>query len=79
MKRIQGALRNRGLLYFYMSTSKVFLNYTDWHDVDEEMRTVPYYGDHWEYGNSAGIFDRYMNSAPAVSGHFVASSYIQKI
>ena len=55
MKRIQGALRNRGLLYFYMSTSKVFLNYTDWHDVDEDLRTTTYQGGAWNNESRAGI------------------------
>ena len=76
--RVQGVLRNRDLLYFYMSISKVFLNYTDWHDVDEEMRTICICGGRWGYenyaGNTAGLTHRNMDTPSTEIWNSVASS-----
>jgi hypothetical protein len=73
MKRIQGALRNRGLLYFYMSTSEDIIYYTDWHDVDEDMRTIASYGGHYNAEGTVGIMDRNPSSNFTEVYEFVAS------
>ena len=74
MKRIQGALRNRGLLYFYMSTSKVFFNYTDWCDVDEDIDALLVDNGYWGDHNSAGITRRCMDIDSSYYNDAVASS-----
>ena len=60
-----------------MSTFKVFLNYTDWHDVDEEMRTIVRLGGWWTSGEPAGVFDGDMYNTPTASENIVASSNIK--
>ena len=35
-------------------------SYTDWHDVDEETRTIAMYSGNWGEGSSAGIAQRYV-------------------
>ena len=62
-----------------MSTSKIFLNYTDYHDVDENLRTISNYGGDWPAGNSAGVALRTPYDNPTDSGSGVASSDIQNI
>ena len=57
-----------------MSTSKVFLNYTDWHDVDEEMRTISIQGGFWTEGEWVGITYRNVIDSSTTSGFYVASS-----
>ena len=74
MKRIQGALRNRGLLYFYMPTSKIFLNYTDGFNVDEDMAAISYQGGYWDYRDQEGIARRCMDYTSADADSYVASS-----
>ena len=79
MKRIQGALRNRDLLYFYMPTSKIFLNYTDWQDVDEDMMTIAGCGGNWntwDKSEASGVMCRVMGDTPTTTSLTVASSYI---
>ena len=44
-----------------MSTSKIFLNYTDQHNVDEDVKSIPLHGGHWVHENKAGITHRDMN------------------
>ena len=62
-----------------MSTSKVFLNYTDNHDVDENERTISSYGGLWMYdGDRAGITARNLYSSSLILDSTVASSNIQK-
>lgn len=74
--RVQGVLRNRGLLYFYMSTSKIFLNYTGWHDVDEDVRTIADHGGSWNAGTATGIVNRLMLNAPVYAGGTGVASYV---
>ena len=76
--RVQGVLRNRDLLYFYMSTSKVFSNYTDFHDVDEDLRTIMYQGGRWFNGSYAGIMHRGIDNSPTTSD-IVALSNISRL
>ena len=73
MKRIQGALRNRGLLYFYMPTSKDIIYYTDFHNVDEDLKTVIIQGGDWVNGTALGITQRDLYSPPTSCGYSVAS------
>lgn len=75
MKRVQGALRNRGLLYFYMSTSKVFFNYADAHDVDEDIKSISVHGGHYRE-NKTGIARRTMNDTPTVAPSTIVASYV---
>ena len=77
MKRIQGALRNRGLLYFYMSTSKDIIYYTDNHRVDEDNLTISVHGGNWLY--EAGIACRFVVDASTNYYVHVASSNMQNM
>ena len=56
-----------------MPTSKDIIYYTDYHDVDEETRTITAYGGYWLAGNQAGITYRHPYDDPTVSGDYVAS------
>ena len=47
--------------------------YTDWHNVDEDLTTIPYQGGQWNYGNSGGIVYRDLLDVPTNSGDDVAS------
>ena len=51
--------------------------YTDYHDVDEEMRTIPLYGAHWGDTTAVGIARRELFNAPNYSNDAVASSSTQ--
>ena len=63
-----------------MSTSRIFLNYTDWHDVDEEMRTIPMYGDKWATASGvAGLMYRSLYCSPDAFDNDVASSNIRNV
>ena len=55
----------------------MIIYYTDWHDVDEELRTFTRLGGHWNDASSAGIAYRFLYDAPTESGDGVAS--VQKI
>ena len=57
-----------------MSTSKVFLNYTDFHDVDEDMATIVRHGGWYVDGNLSGITCRFMRETPTNTSESVASS-----
>ena len=37
--------------------------YTDWHDVDEELRTITILGGFWSHGDFAGFYDRSMDNS----------------
>ena len=52
---------------------KYSLNYTDAHNVDEDMLTISMYGDPWYYGTLAGITHRDVDNAPANVYDIVAS------
>lgn len=56
-----------------MPTSKVFLNYTDWHEVDEDMMTICTYNGWYDAGDWAGIILRYMVDTPTLTSSDVAS------
>ena len=43
---------------FHVSTSEIFLNYTDIHDVDEDSGTITSQGGRWGYGTAAGVTTR---------------------
>ena len=62
-----------------MSTSKIFLNYTDAHDVDENEKTIVHCGNTWNRETQAGIAHRDFFHFPTYSFDFVASSNIQNI
>ena len=56
-----------------MSTSKIFLNYTDWHDVDEEMRTISISSGYWDDRGGAGAARREMHPTSISTFDTVAS------
>ena len=60
-----------------MSTSKIFLNYTDWHDVDENRNTIPVYDGTWmgdrAMSDGTGIYRRDMYDPVDTVAHTVAS------
>ena len=60
-----------------MSTSKDIINYTDFHDVDEDIRTIMLHGAAWSYHSTAGIVFRYLNDTPAGDNASVASSTVE--
>jgi len=62
-----------------VSTSKIFLNYTDYHDVDEEMRTIVRLGGYWRHDISAGVALRDVAGGPSELSNVVASSNIQNV
>lgn len=43
-------------------------DYTDEHDVDENMTVIFIHGGRWENGSNAGITRRAMDDAPTTSG-----------
>jgi hypothetical protein len=47
--------------------------YTDYHDVDEDLRTVTGYGGRWESGSTTGIADRNMID-PSTNAHIAVAS-----
>ena len=56
-----------------MSTSKVFLNYTDAHDVDENKMTIMSQGGRWDRATWAGATYRYVFDTPTTALVSVAS------
>ena len=75
MKRIQGALRNRTPCIFICRHLRYSLNYTDFHDVDEDLRTIADYGGgYWAENVAAGVSCRHMDHTPADTSDYVASS-----
>ena len=49
------------------------INYTDYHDVDEDEKTIPFYNARWDEQSRSGITVRFMNHTPTVAGAIVAS------
>ena len=60
-----------------MSTSKDIINYTDYHDVDEDMKTISVYGGFWIEGELIGVTHRNVLDAHTTSGYHVASSTVE--
>ena len=54
----------------------MIIYYTDWHDVDEDMTTIPYYGGDWTNTN-AGIAHRHPFADPNSAGVVFASSTVE--
>ena len=52
------------------------INYTDWHDVDEESMTITSCGGWWGSDNTTGVAARDQYSNPTDSGDSVASKKI---
>ena len=50
------------------------INYTDYHDVDEDLRTAASYGGHYSAEDTVGIMDRNPSSNLTEIFNFVASS-----
>ena len=60
-----------------MSASRIFLNYTDWHDVDEEMRTIAVCDGCWStwgMSEASGVMCRELYDSPTSFADYVASS-----
>ena len=59
-----------------MSTSKIFLDYTDAHDVDESIATIGNFGGHFNVGEVSvvGMLMRYLDSYTTKNLSIVASS-----
>ena len=55
---------------------KMFIYYTDWHDVDETMVTIMNQSGVWRGGDMVGITMRSMNDTPTSSWDYVASRLI---
>ena len=51
---------------------KMFIYYTDWHDVDEDVRTISLQGGTWSR-YTTGITDHVLSDSPTGSGIHVAS------
>ena len=52
--------------------------YTDFHDVDEDNRTINGYGGHYDAKNTVGVMDRNPSSNPTEVYEFVAYKYNNK-
>ena len=54
--------QNHNELYTTPSLTRrvLYIYYTDWHDVDEDVQTIAGYGGYWGNGDSgrAGVFKR---------------------
>lgn len=59
-----------------MSTSKDIIYYTDYHDVDEDLRTAILCGGYWEMENKVGVTQQNLYDTPARVYTSVASSDI---
>ena len=59
-----------------MSTSFFEKYYTDWHEVDEDMRAIIACDGVWNQGTMIGIACRNLHNTPADSGYYVASRLI---
>ena len=55
---------------------KLVIYYTDYHDVDEDLKTIPIYGGWWTSNDMAGISERNVRSTPFNTYDYVASSDI---
>jgi hypothetical protein len=60
-------------------TYEIFIYYTDWHKVDEDIATIPFYGGGWNSETGSGIAYRCMYDPLTVTGINVASSNIQDV
>ena len=49
--------------------------YTDWHDVDEEFKTITDYGGYWLEQSMVGVMDRNMYDPTTTSASNVAYKY----
>ena len=56
-----------------MSTSKDIINYTDWHDVNEDMKTISAQGGRWLGGKEDGVFIKTMDVTSTKTSANVAS------
>ena len=56
-----------------MSTSEIFLNYTDIHDVDEDETSIIIQGGSWPYESRTGAAHREMSETPTSVWDTVAS------
>lgn len=56
-----------------MSYYADYSNYTNFHDVDEEMRAITAQSGMWVNGSKVGVMDRNIGSAPASAWDTVAS------
>ena len=65
--------RNRASCISYMSTYKIFLNYTDAHDVDEDLRTITHHGGDWTHICRAGVTERFISTDTSFVNEYVAS------
>ena len=52
------------------------MNYTDWHDVDEDLQIITNHGGQWADHGRAGMMYRRESIAPNYTGEIVASSNI---
>ena len=56
-----------------MSTSKDIINYTDFHDVNEDLRTIMAQGGMCLHGDGVGITFRSLTDSPTLVSYSVAS------
>lgn len=56
-----------------MSYYTDYSNYTDWHEVDEDMRTSSLQGGNWIEDRTAGITQRYIVNTSTLVSFDVAS------
>ena len=56
-----------------MSTLETIKYYTDWHNVDEDMTTVPVQGGMWDYESGVGITRQDTDRISSQLADFVAS------
>ncbi len=61
------------MLLLDVDICSVIHSYTDGHNVDEDLTASSVHGDHWRYGDSAGITRRCMDSYPSGIYESVAS------
>ena len=69
--RVSGSFVSSTLL---LTAVGYFIFYTDIHDVDEDLTSIPIHGGRWSAVSQAGIVRRSMNDSPtAEAGDIVAS------
>ena len=59
------------------STVEIFLNYTDSHDVDEDVKSIARLGGRWTDRNAAGITHKDIVYSPTATIDTVASSTVE--
>ena len=62
-----------GVLLLLRRTYKMFIYYTDNHDVDEDMTTIPYYSGHCTSESRVGIAFRAIDNTSSVAYPYAAS------